>query len=348
MQILIPRPPIRSTLLQQAVGYWDARVYDSATDSLLNLVSSGVGNARFGNSVGVDTADPVRLPFTGERYVYFPNTSNNNVTVPLTDDTYDFTVTYLDNTQATATVVASGGIATFGNTMTQFGLKSVKLIVVSKTAVEVARFVSSGATQTQYVDTLNSKTWTVNRATSGPKTVVVDRPLLLNFASKYLEVANHALLNFGANDSLSIVFAGRHHGTPTANEVFVTKTTGNAVDGWEIRHSSATLSSLMLISGTGGIASIGSAQAYTSSVAFLASGSRSGDAPKKVIAAIDGVRNTGDDNTTTNPTNTLALRIGLRTNASLQLDGEIFAAAVFRRVLSSSELAQLKLEMGAH
>ena len=85
------------SVLDRAVAYWAAKDYSGSGDL---LDGSGNGHhAQLGSTPGADTNDPLKLPYTGTQYAYFPGSAGNEVSVAgLSNSTpFDYTVTYLDD-----------------------------------------------------------------------------------------------------------------------------------------------------------------------------------------------------------------------------------------------------------
>ena len=70
-----------TSVLSRAVAAWSARAYDGKLDALLDLSGNGL-HARLGSAVGADTNDPLRLQFSDGKYVYFPGSANNSISIP--------------------------------------------------------------------------------------------------------------------------------------------------------------------------------------------------------------------------------------------------------------------------
>jgi len=91
--------------------------------------------------------------------------------------------------------------------------------------------------QTSFVeDSVNAATGTILRATSGRKSVVVTRPVVLFGTDDYWEIPDNDLLDFGANDPFTVMIAGRKWGT-TTGMVLLAKTadTGSTMTGYGIQ-----------------------------------------------------------------------------------------------------------------
>jgi hypothetical protein len=69
------------TVSSRAVALWHARAYDGKLAALLDLSGNGL-HARLGSAVGADSNDPLRLQFSGEKYVYHPAVSGNYPATP--------------------------------------------------------------------------------------------------------------------------------------------------------------------------------------------------------------------------------------------------------------------------
>jgi len=182
----------------------------------------------------------------------------------------------------------------------------------------------------------NEATVTINRATSGLKTTVVDRPLFLLGTDDYLTVTDHADLDCTDSDDITVVGLFRRWGSPSSSQWLVCKKasfdTADAgyglyavisADTWSTRVSDGTSAVQPAIpaSSDGFVHSFG-----------MVIGS--------VVAPYrDGV----PSSTGSRPSNTLAngypLRIGAAASTpAFFLDGEFFGAAIFRRVLSAPEI----------
>jgi hypothetical protein len=58
----------------RAVALWTARNFDTKFDRLLDLSGNGL-HARLGSAVGADSNDPLRLQFSGSKYIYAADTA---------------------------------------------------------------------------------------------------------------------------------------------------------------------------------------------------------------------------------------------------------------------------------
>jgi hypothetical protein len=188
----------------------------------------------------------------------------------------------------------------------------------------------------------NAATVTINRATSGRKSVMVIRPVWLFGTDDYMEVADNDLLDFGTTDSMTILAVCRHWGT-LANATFVSKMAAGKFTFNLCQLSGTT--GMELYDGTNN--PIRTNGTLTSGTLVLASGIRSVAADKvyaQVGSTVDGTGVT--DTTTTTVASTGTLAVGRRSTGTNYDDVEIVAVAVFRSALSSSDLADIASYFG--
>lgn len=184
---------------------------------------------------------------------------------------------------------------------------------------------------------LTGQTVTINRgATSGRKTVAVTAPCWLLGTDDYFETADNALLDFGATDSFTVLAITRRWGaTDGFARPLVSKDTGIGYSaGWGI-HEEANYTWMTIHDGavynyvtpghptSGALApKIGVRNVTTDSLALTVSGDTS-----SIV-----------DSTTGSLANASSLRVGGR---YAYADMEMFAAAVWRRPLTSGEISLL-------
>ena len=203
--------------------------------------------------------------------------------------------------------------------------------------------ITSGGQTTFTESSSNAATVTINRATSGRKSVAVVRNVLLLGTDDYLEVADNALLDFALADNFSVLFVGRtwHSGGGTNYRFFDKHGAG---PGWRMYQDNATGNVTLSLSD-------GALTPFSlSSAAFVGGGLRAATGVRNVTAdnLISYVNNTAvaptTDTTTTTLSNAGPMRIGTVGGggaAASYLDGEIVAAAVFRRALTAAEIASI-------
>lgn len=209
--------------------------------------------------------------------------------------------------------------------------------------------ITSGSQATFTESSVNAATVTINRTTSGRKSAAVTRPALLFGTDDYLEVADNALLNFAASDSFTVLAVFREHATPASFASFVSKRDSGA--GWILlRNASLAGRGYMFINdGTLTTDTAGLTGTYTQGNLSVLTGVRDVTLDKLrhyVNATVAGADIT--DSTTASLSNALAMRIGRNAGAGAgYADMEFFAAAVWRRALTASEIATIVARYGA-
>ena len=185
------------------------------------------------------------------------------------------------------------------------------------------------------------ETWTINRATSGRKTAVVDRPLFLFGTDDYMEVADNDLLDFGAGQAFTVVAAYRNQANLASTNI-IAKRTGDTAAGWNIRHGGTATTHV-------GLWGDGAANSTTTLASAATAGPLTVAVLRRDAAGLGAVGNaagfgsgvTGNSNTS----NAEAMRIGRLSGAGTSYDDmEFLGAAVFRRALSDAEIAQVVQE----
>jgi hypothetical protein len=207
--------------------------------------------------------------------------------------------------------------------------------------------------QSSWVDP-QGRTWTLNRAPSGRKAVMVTRPVILFGTDDFLEVPDNPLLNMGASQSFTAVVIHRKWiNAGTGFERLVEKASdASANDGWSLNVSGSTPTSIRPNSG------IDSGANTVSHI--VGSGDDNGQARLYAMTVDRAAQllNTWRGNTPGTAQSTAAvgtlvnsfpMRIGRIANGvpnNNNLDGEIFAVAIFRTALSSTQLGQIATHFG--
>ena len=196
---------------------------------------------------------------------------------------------------------------------------------------------ATSAAATSFTAT-SGQTVTVNRASTGKKLAIVTRPVLLFGTDDYLEVPHNALIDFDRHESLTLCIARRAFGTPTS-QALVTKraTVGGAGGsaGWDIRTAggSGYLAVNEWDNGTaltGGNSPTGTAGTLHLYSAVMTPTSITGYLGT-VLGSIDARSGSAR--------NTLPFRVGATSVAGSLADMEFLGAAIFRRALTTAELA---------
>lgn len=219
---------------------------------------------------------------------------------------------------------------------------------IAGTTVFDANFTANTNQSSFTESSANAATVTINRATSGRKSVMVTRPVWLFGTDDYMEVADNDLLDVGAGESLSAVIIMREFATGSGNTCFLSKYQGSFDEGWGlIRISAAPYQTRTYLESGASNVEVGAPSAYSVGVATLSGAhidrtaqtvrtsvgnSLSGTAS---IAALGSIANTGQ------------FRIGRNANAGDFLNGEVMAVAVFKgATLNSTQLGEIATYFG--
>lgn len=204
--------------------------------------------------------------------------------------------------------------------------------------------ITSGAQTTFTESSANAATVTINRSTAGRKSCAVVRPVWLLGTDDFFEVADNALLDFGASDSFTVVAVVRDWGT-SGTRSLVTKVSapspsfagyalyqGSSSTYWEVEDAAVQSYTLRSYSAGGLLMQAGVRNTATDQVTLV---DKTGSA-------------TVTDTTTASLSNAVAFQIGRFAGATpYYADAELLAVAVFRRALSASELAAIAAYYGA-
>jgi hypothetical protein len=181
----------------------------------------------------------------------------------------------------------------------------------------------------------------ISRSTSGKKTAVVTHPIWLLGTDDYMEVADNALLDFNATDSFTMLAIIRQWATPSSGRVINKAANSGTFDGYLLRNSgTSSAEEAYLTSSVSGSAGPITSPAYTLGQPFV-----TGLIVNRSTNIANTIMNTSlSSNTSISSVGTLEnsypLRIGNVSTGSNQYgDFELVAAAVFRRVLTSDEIA---------
>ena len=184
---------------------------------------------------------------------------------------------------------------------------------------------------------LTGQTVTINRSTAGRKTVAVVSPVWLFGTDDYMEVADNALLDFGASDSFTVVALIRQWATPPSSSIFLSKSNGGD-DGYAFFNVSTTAAVRTLIDLTGTEVSRDSAYTFgaVSAVSMVV------NRTAQTMVAYTNATATASTSTSSvgSLANALPLRIGRGAGGGAAYsDMELVAVAVFRRALTAGEIA---------
>jgi hypothetical protein len=201
--------------------------------------------------------------------------------------------------------------------------------------------ITTGAQTTFTESSSNAATVTINRSTSGRKSVAVVRPTWLFGTDDYMEIPDNALLDFGASDSFTLVAVVRQWETMGSGVIVAkrnsTLTTPATEAGWMLRQSGTGQPMIILDDGsvigndTGGVPTAGNL--------VVISATRTGNDLEARV------NNTGAPTTTSaigSAANALPVRIGRASGAGTVYNNtEMTAVLLFRRALTAAEIGQL-------
>jgi hypothetical protein len=191
--------------------------------------------------------------------------------------------------------------------------------------------------------------WKAQRPSSGRKLAFVDRTMLLLGTDDYLEILDHADLNFALTDSFTIVAVFRHYNVSANYAVIAKRNNINATSGtvgWIMRLTTSSSLADIIDDGTNFVAAPGVTLTLPSGVMNQALMVRN-VAADQVNAALGVALGTAvTDPTTATLSNTNPMRIGAITpSASSYADMEFVAAAVFRVALTANDIAKIQGEL---
>lgn len=196
---------------------------------------------------------------------------------------------------------------------------------------------TSGSATTFTEQSSNAATVTINRATSGRKSVaVVSGSVWLFGTDDYMQIADNALVDFSDTQSFTVLAITRLHATVVVNARVVDKMDSVALNGWGLFLTAAPRAQATM-NGTSYLA--------TPTSAIIGLGSMNLVAMQRDATAGDlrGVLNTslGTASTVARPdvSNAQTVRIGIDRGGTNALAAEVAAVAIFRRVLTAAELS---------
>ena len=241
-----------------------------------------------------------------------------------------------NSTTAVTVGAAAGGFMAAG----KFYRAIVKSGIDGTTVLHVDTSVINAGSATSFAAT-TGQTVTINRSTSGRKSVAVVAPCWLLGTDDYLEVADNALLDFGASDSFTVLAVVRQWGTWSAAFERIVSKASNVDDGWTLNDSNTSYSIYAAID-QGANRALRNGLSTASAGALAAKGFVV-DRSAQTIATFSGgtLSATASTAAVGSIVNALPMRIGADAVGTSYNNMELTAVAVFRSALTSDEIAQI-------
>lgn len=201
--------------------------------------------------------------------------------------------------------------------------------------------ITSGSQTTFTESSSNAATVTINRATSGRKSVAVTRNVLLFGTDDYLEVADNDLLDFGASESFTALVVFRPWATPaTSAKLLCKREPGGTNIGWELRSEVSPGLGVIIDDGPNSALRL-SLVSYTLGASNVASMVVDRSAQTLVARMGNTESATASTSTVGSILTSSTLRVGSISGGTSYMDMEFAAAAVFRRALTANEIATI-------
>jgi hypothetical protein len=186
---------------------------------------------------------------------------------------------------------------------------------------------------------LTGQTVTINRGTTGRKTVAVVSPVWLLGTDDYIEVADNALLDFGATDSFTVLAIVRQWATTNAFAYPISKQDGANSKGYALRNFSGDNVYAIVGDGTNTTDTSASPQSFTLG-ALTSAGVIVNRTAQTLRTFMNGTLGTTSSVSTVGDTSSSQpLQVGK--NAAFFTSQEVIAVAVFRRALTATEITQI-------
>jgi hypothetical protein len=239
------------------------------------------------------------------------------------------------------------GIAVFRKALTA---TEVALVNTHYQGTETPESIALLSTAVFWIDPArSSQEMAINRSTAaGKKAVAVTRPTWLFGTNSYMEVPDNDLLDFGANQDYTVLAIVNTFGTPSTNEVFVGKGVYGNI-GVSLAQN-ATSPNIAYQSGSPFAANYSYLTTTSVTGSRLLAGGRSGSAAfgyaDNTPLSYGGGASGGSQNL--DVSDAYPLRIGANggVTANAYANFELLAVAIFRRALTSTEIAAINTYYG--
>jgi hypothetical protein len=199
--------------------------------------------------------------------------------------------------------------------------------------------ITSGSAET-FADLTGNHTVQISRYTAGKKSVAVVSPVWLFGTDDFMEVADNALLDFGASDSFTVLAVVRQWATPLSFGRYVSHYDNISTVGYGLRTASTSLVAQPLV--RDGTNQLSPTTSSITAGAVSVTGFVLDRNAETLYPFIDGLLGAGVDSSGLgSPSVNVPLRIGRIATASNYQDFELIGVAVFRRALASAEISSL-------
>jgi hypothetical protein len=251
-----------------------------------------------------------------------------------------------DQTIAIASIFSGSAILTvgsLGNTARFLETKIYRAQVLDgidgTTVLDVDTSVITTGAATSFT-AVTGQTVTINRSTSGRKSVAVTHPVWLFGTDDFIRIPNNTLTNLDATQSATVLVIVRQWDTPVSGGRWIDKTPFGAT-AWSLRTFSTTRQSQWSISdGTNAATSTAPTAIDNGSIRVTAAVL---DRTTQTQTLYDNGVSVDSDTIASvgSLTNTAFVNIGRRvTGANIQ-DFELIGAAIFRRALTATEIVAI-------
>lgn len=194
----------------------------------------------------------------------------------------------------------------------------------------------TASTTTSFVAT-SGQTLTVKRSAAGKKACLVTRPVWLFGTDDYLQVLDNALLNFDADDEFTVLALSRQWATPSSSGRLFSKKGAGA--GWTLYQNGTTFNQYFEYKDPAN-PTLGLGITGPTVGAINLTGVAFNSTERRTI--LDGVVSApGARGLALDLSNSDNLNIGASNTPGNYINAEIFAALIFRKVLSQAEVSAL-------
>jgi hypothetical protein len=266
-------------------------------------------------------------------HVWLPGIAGNSLTAAAPAGTANYLATKTDNTTTTAAAAPGAFTFTTVGAWKSIALRDAGNVVL--TTVDLTTL--TAGTQTTWTGT-GAETWTLNRATSGRKSVCVVAPVWVLGTDDYMEVPDSADLDFGASDDFTILAVVRKWANAATTPILFKRTNDlNGSAGWNLYTLSTGNAVAKMSDATNVVLPV---RAYTAGALSVIGGVRDVTADT-LTTYVDGTGTSASDTTTATLANSEPLRVGRYSGGSTYGDFEFIAGAVWRRALTAAEVTAL-------